>query len=55
MYYCINCQKLHKEQTESAERLFHSGYILVNESRVPLGICQIIKKTFPKMQLSISI
>lgn len=53
MYYCINCQKLHKQQKD-AERLFHSGYILVNESRVPLGFCQMIKKALPSIQFSIS-
>lgn len=52
MYYCIHCQKLH--QSDSAKRLFHSGYILVNESKVPLGFCQVIKTSFTKLELSIS-
>ncbi len=53
MYYCINCQKLHKKADDAA-RLFQSGYVLVNDTRVPLGFCQIKKKSFQKFQLNIS-
>jgi hypothetical protein len=38
MYYCLNCNKLH-EKNLSAEKLFQSGYVLVNECKVPLGMC----------------
>jgi hypothetical protein len=37
MYHCLSCNRLH--HNSSAEKLFQSGYILVNEMKVPLGIC----------------
>ena len=39
MYHCLTCNGIH-HQDESAEKIFKSGYILVNETKVPLGICK---------------
>jgi len=39
MYYCLTCDKIHQHDM-SAERIFESGYILVNDTKVPLGICK---------------
>jgi hypothetical protein len=39
MFHCINCSKVHEDDS-SAEKLFQSGYTLVNDIKIPLGICK---------------
>lgn len=38
MYQCLTCKTIH-ENDSSANKIFQSGYVLVNELKVPLGIC----------------
>lgn len=39
MYFCIACNKVHQDDT-SVGKLFATGYILVDEKKVALGICK---------------
>ncbi|WP_167578073.1 DUF3973 domain-containing protein [Ammoniphilus sp. YIM 78166] len=38
MYYCLSCQKLHKDHSTLME-IFKTGYTLNGERYVPLGLC----------------
>lgn len=39
MYYCLECKRVHEKDPEP-EQLFHSGYTLINQKQVPLGVCK---------------
>jgi hypothetical protein len=39
MYFCIQCKEVHDKEG-SGDKVFSSGYVLINESKVSLGICQ---------------
>ncbi|WP_367751237.1 DUF3973 domain-containing protein [Ammoniphilus sp. 3BR4] len=38
MYFCIKCGKLHLDN-KTEVKIFSTGYTLLNEEKVPLGIC----------------
>ncbi len=38
IYYCISCKEFHEELIRQ-ERIFKTGYTLVDEGFVPLGAC----------------
>jgi hypothetical protein len=39
MYFCVQCKEIHIEE-KSAAKVFSTGYVLINEVKVPLGVCQ---------------
>ncbi|MBP1930122.1 DUF3973 domain-containing protein [Ammoniphilus resinae] len=39
MYHCLACNEIHHHD-ESAEKIFNSGYTLVHDTKVPLGVCK---------------
>ncbi|MEW9671387.1 DUF3973 domain-containing protein [Ammoniphilus sp. 3BR4] len=39
MYYCLHCKQIHK-CTGKKETIFQSGYTLVEDKKIPLGMCQ---------------
>ena len=39
MYFCLCCKVTHQLSIETPKKVFNTGYILVNESKIPLGIC----------------
>jgi hypothetical protein len=47
MYQCIRCNQLHEEDS-TAEKIFTSGYVILGEEKIPLGICcqEQIQKSF---------
>jgi hypothetical protein len=54
MYKCIRCYKTHKDDSK-AEKIFSSGNVLMNEVKIPLGICikqQKESSTKPSLGLS---
>ena len=44
MYYCLDCKIFHDKVI--AEILFRTGYTLLKDKKVPIGICK--KTTFNK-------
>ena len=38
MYFCLCCKVTHQLSIQP-KKVFNTGYILVNESKIPLGVC----------------